>query len=63
MRIPLFDTSTPVAPLRARIDAAISAVLDDERYILGPNVAAFEQEFAGYLGARHAIGVANGPMR
>jgi len=60
MRIPLFDTSTPVAPLRARIDAAISAVLDDERYILGPNVAAFEQEFAGYLGARHAIGVANG---
>src|SRR5690348_10258972 len=60
MRIPLFDTSTPVAPLRARIDAAISAVLDDERYILGPNVAAFEQEFAAYLGAGHAIGVANG---
>jgi dTDP-4-amino-4,6-dideoxygalactose transaminase len=60
MRIPLFDTSTPVAPLRGRIDAAIRAVLDDERYILGPNVAAFEQEFAAYLGARHAIGVANG---
>jgi dTDP-4-amino-4,6-dideoxygalactose transaminase len=60
MRVPLFDTSTPVAPLRARIDAAISAVLDDERYILGPNVAAFEQEFAAYLGTGHAIGVANG---
>jgi dTDP-4-amino-4,6-dideoxygalactose transaminase len=60
MRVPLFDTSTPVAPLRARIDAAIAAVLDDERYILGPNVAAFEQEFAGYLGAGHAVGVANG---
>src|SRR5690348_2173863 len=60
MRIPLFDTSTPVAPLRARIDAAISAVLDDERYILGPNVAAFESEFAAYCGAGHAVGVANG---
>src|SRR5690348_8897019 len=60
MRIPLFDTSTPVAPLRARIDAAISAVLDDERYILGPNVAAFEREWAAYCGAEHAIGVANG---
>src|SRR3954464_5184019 len=60
MRVPLFDTSTPLAPLRARIDAAIRAVLDDERYILGPNVAAFEQEFAAYLGAGHAVGVANG---
>jgi dTDP-4-amino-4,6-dideoxygalactose transaminase len=60
MRVPLFDTSTPVAPLRARIDAAIAAVLDDQRYILGPNVAAFEREFASYLGAGHAVGVANG---
>src|SRR4051812_33112147 len=60
MRVPLFDTFAPVAPQRARIDAAIRAVLDDERYILGPNVTAFEQEFAAYLGASHAIGVANG---
>jgi dTDP-4-amino-4,6-dideoxygalactose transaminase len=60
MGVPLFDTSTPLAPLRKRIEAAILGVLDDSRYILGPNVAAFEQEFAAYLGARHAIGVANG---
>src|SRR6478736_606901 len=60
MPVPLFDTSTPVAPLRDRIDAAIRAVLDDERYILGPEVTAFEQEFAAYCGAAHAIGVANG---
>jgi hypothetical protein len=57
---PLFDTATPLAPLRDRIDAAIRGVIDDRRYILGPNVAAFEREFAGYLGAQHAIGVANG---
>src|SRR3954471_2574262 len=60
MSVPLFDTKTPLAPLRSRIDEAIAGVLDDQRYILGPNVSAFEEEFAGYCGARHAIGVANG---
>ena len=60
MAVPLFDTRTPLAPLRAEIDAAIAEVLDDERFILGPKVAAFEREFAAYCGAAHAIGVANG---
>src|SRR3954452_1847826 len=60
MAVPLFDTETPLAPLRAEIDAAIAGVLDDRRFILGPNVAAFEEEFAAYCGAGHAIGVANG---
>src|SRR3954453_1705885 len=60
MPVPLFDTRTPLEPLRARLDAAIAAVLDEQRYILGPNVAAFEEEFAASCGARHAIGVANG---
>ena len=56
----LFDTRTPLEPLREEIFEAITAVVDDSRFILGPNVAAFEQEFAAYLGARHAVGVANG---
>src|SRR3954454_3430211 len=60
MAVPLFDTATPLAPLRAEIDAAIAGVLDERRFILGPNVAAFEEEWAAYCGARHAIGVANG---
>src|SRR5688500_2570776 len=60
MPVPLFDTSTPLAPLRGEIDAAIAGVLDSGRFILGPEVAAFEQEFATYCGAGHAIGVANG---
>jgi dTDP-3-amino-3,4,6-trideoxy-alpha-D-glucose transaminase len=60
MAVPLFDTSTPLAPLRPRIDSAIAAVLDGGRFILGPEVSAFEAEFAAYCGARHAIGVANG---
>ena len=35
-------------------------MLDSERYILGPEVSAFEREFAAYCGAGHAVGVANG---
>ncbi len=40
--------------------AAIDRVLDSERYVLGPEVSAFEAEFATYCGAKHAVGVANG---
>lgn len=58
--VPLFDTKTPLAPLREEILARTEEVVDDGRYILGPNVSAFEQEFAGYVGAEHGIGVANG---
>src|SRR3954453_1831761 len=60
MTLPLFDTNPPLAPLRGEIDAAIAGVLDSAAFILGPEVAAFEQEFAAYCGAEHAIGVANG---
>ena len=60
MPVPLFDTATPLAPLRERIHAKLAEIADGGRYILGPEVEAFEREFASYLGARHAIGVANG---
>src|SRR4051812_11386841 len=60
MPVPLFDTSTPLRPLRAHIHRAIASVVDGGKYILGPEVAAFEREFAAYCGARDAIGVGNG---
>src|SRR3954447_4284561 len=60
MAVPLFDTKTPLLPLRDRIDEAIAGVVDGAHFILGPNVSAFEQEFADYCGAGHAIGVGNG---
>jgi dTDP-4-amino-4,6-dideoxygalactose transaminase len=60
MAVALFDTSTPIAPLREELRAAIDRVLDSERFILGPEVTAFEQELAAYCGASHAVGVANG---
>jgi dTDP-4-amino-4,6-dideoxygalactose transaminase len=58
--VPLFDTVTPVDPLRERIRDRVLAVLEAGDYILGPEVEAFEAEFAAYLGAPHAVGVANG---
>src|SRR6202167_5173223 len=60
MAVPLFDTSSPLAPLREELRAAVARVIDSERYILGPEVSAFESEFAAYCGTSHAIGVANG---
>jgi dTDP-4-amino-4,6-dideoxygalactose transaminase len=63
MSEPPVPQADPRAGYRAHkdeIDAAIARMLDTGRYILGPEVAAFEQEFAGSIGARHAIGVASG---
>jgi dTDP-3-amino-3,4,6-trideoxy-alpha-D-glucose transaminase len=60
MPVPLFDPASPRAPLRADLRAAVHRVLDGGAFVLGPEVEAFETEFAAYLGAGHAIGVANG---
>jgi dTDP-4-amino-4,6-dideoxygalactose transaminase len=46
--------------LREPILARVRAVVENSRFILGPEVAAFEHEFAAYCGVRHAVGVANG---
>jgi dTDP-3-amino-3,4,6-trideoxy-alpha-D-glucose transaminase len=59
-KIPLFDSSTPLAALHTELREAVARVLDSGRYILGPEVDAFESEFAAYCGTRHAVGVANG---
>src|SRR5919112_1915628 len=43
-----------------RITERMAEVARSGRYILGPEVEAFEREFADYCGARHCIGVGNG---
>jgi dTDP-3-amino-3,4,6-trideoxy-alpha-D-glucose transaminase len=58
--VPLFDTRTPLEPLRAQLREAVARVLDSGRFILGPEVETFEREMASYCGARYAVGVANG---
>src|ERR1700694_580818 len=60
MAVPLFDTASTLAPLRGELRAAIEGVLESERFILGPQVEAFERELAAYSGAAHGVGVANG---
>ena len=55
MAVPLFDPTTPLAPLRAELrDAADAACWTAARSSSGPEVEAFERELAGYLGTRHA---------
>ena len=58
MSVPLFATSLDA--YKPRLAEKLGEVVDGGRYILGPEVEAFEREFAGYLGAKHCIGVANG---
>ncbi|HEX8104338.1 MAG TPA: DegT/DnrJ/EryC1/StrS family aminotransferase [Solirubrobacteraceae bacterium] len=60
MAVPLFDTERSFAAHRDRLHARMGEVLDGGRYILGPEVGAFEGELAAHLGAGHAVGVANG---
>ncbi|HEV2815260.1 MAG TPA: DegT/DnrJ/EryC1/StrS family aminotransferase [Solirubrobacteraceae bacterium] len=60
MPVPLFDTQSALRPLRAEILAAVERVVDDGRFVLGPEVEAFERDFAAWLGAGRAVGVANG---
>ncbi len=58
MSVPLFASS--LEPYRPRLDEALARVVESGKFILGPEVAAFEEEFASYLGVRHCVGVANG---
>jgi dTDP-4-amino-4,6-dideoxygalactose transaminase len=59
-RVPFVDLHAQSAEVRTAIDAAIAGVLDSTTFILGPEVAAFESEFATFVGAKGAIGVASG---
>jgi dTDP-4-amino-4,6-dideoxygalactose transaminase len=58
--IPLTDVKAQYAPLLDELKQRIAAVLDSGRFILGPEVQAFEVEAARFLGAGQAVGVANG---
>lgn len=46
--------------IRDRLKAAIDRVVDDGRYILGPQVAEFEKRLAAYVGTKHVVACANG---
>lgn len=60
IRIPFLDVGAQVNELRAEIDEAIGRVISSGGYLLGPELDAFESEWAEYTGARYAVGVASG---
>lgn len=58
--VPQTDPKAGYVAQREMIDQAVRRVFDGGRYVLGPEVEAFEAEFAAFLGAGHAVGVASG---
>jgi dTDP-4-amino-4,6-dideoxygalactose transaminase len=58
--IPFLDLRAAYLELKDEIDSAMERVVNSGWYILGPEVDAFEAEFAPYCNARCAVGVANG---
>jgi dTDP-4-amino-4,6-dideoxygalactose transaminase len=60
MTVPLLDLKAQYATIRAEVDAAVSGVLESQKFILGSQVTAFEEEIAQLCGANHAVAVASG---
>jgi dTDP-4-amino-4,6-dideoxygalactose transaminase len=60
IRVPYLDLKAQYQSIKPEIDAAISNVLDSCQFVLGSEVAAFEQEFAAYSGATECIAVNSG---
>lgn len=58
--VPYTALGRQAASVKPQLMAAVGAVLDSGQYILGPEVSAFEREFADYCETTHAVGVANG---
>ncbi len=58
--IPMVDLKTQYLRLKDEIDRGVAEVLENTAFILGPNVKAFEEEAAAYLGVKHTIGCASG---
>ena len=60
MQIPFLQLREAYLELHAELDEAYKRVMNSGWFVLGPEVSAFEEEFAAYCGAKYCIGVANG---
>jgi UDP-N-acetyl-3-dehydro-alpha-D-glucosamine 3-aminotranferase len=58
--IPMVDLKLQYQQIKEEIDGGILEALEKTQFILGPNVTAFENEAAAYLGVKHAVAVASG---
>ncbi len=59
-QVPLVDLRAQYEPLKDEIHNAWDEILSGMRLFLGPNVQAFEQEFAAFSGVQYAVGVNDG---
>ena len=60
MPVPLLDVNAQNLPLEAELKAAFERVLASGQFIMGPEIAEFEQEIASFIGVKHALGVSSG---
>jgi dTDP-4-amino-4,6-dideoxygalactose transaminase len=60
MHVPLLDLKAQLTPIEAELKAAVNAVIDSTRYVMGPEVEGLEAEIAAYCGSKHGIGVTSG---
>jgi dTDP-4-amino-4,6-dideoxygalactose transaminase len=57
---PFLDLKAQFASIRVEVMAAVTRVMESQQFILGPEVTQLEEELAGKLGAKYAIGCASG---
>lgn len=60
MNVPLLDLKAQYCVIKTEVLSAIEAVCDEQGFVLGPRVVAFEEATAQYIGSRYAIGCASG---
>jgi dTDP-4-amino-4,6-dideoxygalactose transaminase len=60
MNVPFLDLVKQYASIKPEVDQAVFAVLSHAKFIMGPEVKAFEEKMAGYCGVQSAVGVASG---
>ncbi len=60
MNVPFVDLNREIASLTDELVVVFGQVIRDSNFILGPEVASFEEEFASFCGCEHGIGVASG---
>ena len=58
--IPFLDLKAQYRSIKPEVDAAVARVLESCQFVLGEEVARFEEEFAAYCGATHAVAVNSG---
>lgn len=60
MNVPFVDLRAQYASIKGEIAPAIDEVLESAAFIMGPQIARFEREYASYIGTRHCVGVESG---